>query len=247
MTKETRREFTDEFEREAAGQRAAADPGGSRTGHPAFGTAALARPRRRCRTGYGCCQTGRRDRRGFGRAGGVPACARGPRPSMGGARHSERGCRHPLGHAEMRFRLIEDRREAFPVQAMCSVPGVSTGGYYAWRGRPESARAGANRALVEDERVGRIHTTVPTQRRRRVVRRPGRARTGRDRRRRGRPCGGSTTGRSAGGSPRGDGGGAALRGAGRGPAHPTPGRRDPTPMPRRHRRTHRARPAFTIR
>jgi len=55
----------------------------------------------------------------------------------------------------MMFRFIEDHREVFPVRAMCSVLTISASGYYAWRSRPESARAGANRALVED--IRRVH------------------------------------------------------------------------------------------
>ncbi len=53
------------------------------------------------------------------------------------------------------FRFIEDHRKVFPVRAMCSVLNISASGYYAWRGRPESARVGANRALVED--IRRVH------------------------------------------------------------------------------------------
>ncbi len=56
----------------------------------------------------------------------------------------------------MRFRFIEGHREVFLVRVMCSVLQVSASGYYAWRGRPESARAQANRALVED--IRRVHT-----------------------------------------------------------------------------------------
>ncbi len=55
----------------------------------------------------------------------------------------------------MRFRFIEDHREVFLVRVMCAVPTVSTSGYYAWRGRPEGARARANRGLVED--IRRVH------------------------------------------------------------------------------------------
>jgi len=50
----------------------------------------------------------------------------------------------------MRFRFIEDRRVDYPVRVMCDVLDVSRAGYYAWRSRPESARAAANRQLLED-------------------------------------------------------------------------------------------------
>jgi len=55
----------------------------------------------------------------------------------------------------MRFRFIEDHRKVFLVRVMCSVLRVSASGYYAWRGRPESARAQANKALVKD--IRRVH------------------------------------------------------------------------------------------
>ena len=55
----------------------------------------------------------------------------------------------------MRFRFIEDRRADYPVTLMCGVLGVSPAGYYAWRARPESPRAAANRELVDD--IKRIH------------------------------------------------------------------------------------------
>ena len=56
----------------------------------------------------------------------------------------------------MKFRLIEDQRETFPVRVMCDVMGVSPAGYYAWRGRPESPRKTANRALLTE--IRRVHT-----------------------------------------------------------------------------------------
>jgi transposase InsO family protein len=55
----------------------------------------------------------------------------------------------------MRFRFIEDHRQEHPVRLMCRVLGVSPSGYHAWRGRPESARATANRALLAG--IRRLH------------------------------------------------------------------------------------------
>ena len=55
----------------------------------------------------------------------------------------------------MKFRFIQDHREEWPVRFMCEVLGVSVSGYYAWRCRPESARASANQNLLAD--VRRLH------------------------------------------------------------------------------------------
>ena len=52
----------------------------------------------------------------------------------------------------MKFRIIEDQHDTFPVRAMCNVMGVSPAGYYAWRGRPESPCKAANRALLTEIR-----------------------------------------------------------------------------------------------
>ena len=55
----------------------------------------------------------------------------------------------------MRFRCIEDQRDTWPVRVLCDALEVSASGYYAWRGRPESPRTVANRALLAD--IRRIH------------------------------------------------------------------------------------------
>jgi len=55
----------------------------------------------------------------------------------------------------MRFRLVEDHRDIWPVRVMCDVLSVSPSGYYAWRSRPVSLRKIANRALLVD--IRRVH------------------------------------------------------------------------------------------
>src|SRR5918911_425212 len=52
----------------------------------------------------------------------------------------------------MRFRLIEDHRDVWPVRVMCDALSVSPSGFYAWRSRPESPREIANRELLADIR-----------------------------------------------------------------------------------------------
>jgi putative transposase len=55
----------------------------------------------------------------------------------------------------MKFCLIEDQRDIWPVRVMCDALGVSPSGFYAWRSRPESARKIANRELLVD--IRRVH------------------------------------------------------------------------------------------
>ena len=55
----------------------------------------------------------------------------------------------------MRFRLIEDHREIWPVRVMCEALSVSPSGYYAWRSRPDSLRKIANRELLVE--IRRVH------------------------------------------------------------------------------------------
>jgi putative transposase len=53
------------------------------------------------------------------------------------------------------YRLIEAEKTSFPIHLMCRMLGVSRSGYYAWRGRPLSARDRANGALTE--KIRQIH------------------------------------------------------------------------------------------
>ncbi len=48
----------------------------------------------------------------------------------------------------MRFAWIEKHRETWPVALMCDVLKVSSSGFYAWLGRPESKQAKARRRLT---------------------------------------------------------------------------------------------------
>src|SRR5271154_3541512 len=82
----------------------------------------------------------------------------------------------------MKFGFVDEHRAVWPVRMMCAVLGLSASGYYAWRARPESRRAAANRALLDDIRL--IHAessgTYGSPRVHAVLRRRGR-RIGRSR------------------------------------------------------------------
>ncbi len=54
----------------------------------------------------------------------------------------------------MKYRAIGEHADRFDIRLMCRALKVSSAGYYAWRSRPESRRAQANRSLL-----GEIRTT----------------------------------------------------------------------------------------
>ena len=48
----------------------------------------------------------------------------------------------------MRFQLIDEAKEEFPVQRLCQVLEVSPSGYFAWRSRPASPRQRGDLVLL---------------------------------------------------------------------------------------------------
>jgi transposase InsO family protein len=55
----------------------------------------------------------------------------------------------------VRFAFIEAEKATFPITPCCAVLGVPRAGFYAWRTRPPSARAGADQRLAIE--VAAIH------------------------------------------------------------------------------------------
>ena len=55
----------------------------------------------------------------------------------------------------MRYACIDRRRDSYPVRMMCPLLDVSRSGYYAWRIRPQSARAKADQELLD--KIKHIH------------------------------------------------------------------------------------------
>ena len=55
----------------------------------------------------------------------------------------------------MKYGFIERQDQGFSVMRMCTVLGVSRSGYYAWLGRPASARATEDQALLSH--IRRVH------------------------------------------------------------------------------------------
>lgn len=53
----------------------------------------------------------------------------------------------------MRYEFIDRYRHMYPVLVMCDVLEVSSSGYYAWRGRPESRRSREDRKLKSEIRL----------------------------------------------------------------------------------------------
>src|SRR5205823_4719392 len=85
----------------------------------------------------------------------APAARREP-AAAGGARHPKKsyGALRPGG--AVTFRFIDEHHGQWPVRVLCDALDVSPAGYYAWRGRPASARARQQDALLVEIRA--IHS-----------------------------------------------------------------------------------------
>ena len=66
----------------------------------------------------------------------------------------------------MRYSFLRDHRQQFPVAAICRVLKVSSSGFYAWLGRPESPRRRANRQLAVQIRAAHARSRNTYGRRR---------------------------------------------------------------------------------
>ena len=58
----------------------------------------------------------------------------------------------------MTFRFIEEHRNQWPVRLLCETLAVSPAGYYAWCGRPASAREQRRDTLLVEIRA--VHAEV---------------------------------------------------------------------------------------
>lgn len=53
---------------------------------------------------------------------------------------------------------MDEHRYLWPVHTICAALGISSSGYYAWRGRPESRHGVENRALMYEIRQAHIES-----------------------------------------------------------------------------------------
>ena len=87
-------------------------------------------------------------------------------PQVGASQpHPKKSRAHLRSGLPVKFGFVDEHRQVWPVRVMCAVLGLSASGYYAWRGRPESQRSVANRALTEDIRLIHARAAAATARR----------------------------------------------------------------------------------
>jgi len=58
----------------------------------------------------------------------------------------------------VKYAFMRTHHPAFRIRRMCQALGVSPSGYYAWRDRPPSPQAKANRALLAE--IRRVHAAA---------------------------------------------------------------------------------------
>src|SRR5437588_5294341 len=110
-------------------------------GPPRQGRAGLARPRQAPRH----------------RGGAAPPPQREQAPP-GRARHFKKSGGVLRQGGAVTFRFIDEHREQWPVRLLCEALEVSPAGYYAWRGRPASAREQRRDTLLVEIRA--VHAEV---------------------------------------------------------------------------------------
>lgn len=76
-----------------------------------------------------------------------------PHKAKRASRHPEKSAAGLCATRKLRYEFIEAHRDQYPVTIMCYALGLTTSGYYSWRGRPTCCRAQANLELLNEIRI----------------------------------------------------------------------------------------------